>query len=78
VIRVEWRESVWSTLLAVGFAGLGLKTWAEVPMRTDDTWQHRRSFRSEATGEEARWPSDQERKSWTRMSLWLASLLLNI
>jgi hypothetical protein len=26
-----------------------------------------RSLRSEATGEEVRWPSDQERMSWTRV-----------
>jgi len=28
-------------LLAAGFAGLGLKTRAEVPMRTNGTWRHR-------------------------------------
>jgi hypothetical protein len=44
-----------------GFTGLGLKTWAEVPIR------HRRhvaasgsSRRGEAAGEEAWWPSDED------------------
>jgi hypothetical protein len=64
---------VWSTLLASGFGGLGLKaigggftgfglkTWAEVPRRNG--WHvaaSGSSRRGEATGEETRWPSDEE------------------
>ena len=57
VTRIEWRESVWSTLLVAGFTGL--KTRAEVPRRNGrHVAASVRSLRSEATGEEERWPSD--------------------
>ena len=51
---------VWATKPPVaGFAGLGLKTWAEVPRRDGrHVAASRSSRRSEATGEKARWPSD--------------------
>jgi hypothetical protein len=44
-----------------GFTGLGLKTRAEVPRRNG--WHvaaSGSSRRGEATGEEARWPSDED------------------
>jgi hypothetical protein len=63
---------VWSTLLAerfdglglktIGgrFTGLGLKTRVEVPRRNGrHVAESGSSRRGEATGEEARWPSDQ-------------------
>jgi hypothetical protein len=63
---------VWSTLLAErfdglglktiggGFTGLALKTQAEVPRRNGRHVAASGSTRrGEATGEEARWPSDQ-------------------
>ena len=53
------RGSVWSTLLAAGFAGLSLKTRAEVLRRNRRHMAASvRSLQSEATGEEAQWPSD--------------------
>jgi hypothetical protein len=64
---------VWSTLLAErfdglglktiggGFTGLGLKTRAEVPRRNGrHVATSGSSRRGEATGEEARWPSDED------------------
>jgi hypothetical protein len=64
---------VWSTLLASGFGGLslktiggrftslGLKTRTEVPrMNRRHVAASGSSCRSEATGEEARWPSDED------------------
>jgi hypothetical protein len=64
---------VWSTLLAEqfdglglktiggGFTGLGLKTRAEVPRRNGrHVAASGSSRRDEATGEKARWPSDQD------------------
>ena len=61
--------SVWSTLLAADFVGLGLKTRAEVPRQNGrHVAASGSSRRVEATDEEVRWLSDQERKSWTRMS----------
>ena len=67
VTHVKWRESVWSTLLVAGFAGLGLKTWTEVPMQTDATWRHRWD-RFGARLPVRRCGGRQiKRKSWTRM-----------
>jgi hypothetical protein len=44
-----------------GFTGLGLKTWAEVPRRNGRHVAASGSLRrGEATGEEARWSSDQD------------------
>jgi hypothetical protein len=44
-----------------GFTGLGLKTRAEVPRRNGrQVAASRSSRRGEATGEEARWPSDED------------------
>jgi hypothetical protein len=64
---------VWSTLLASGFGGLGLKTigdgftglslktQTEVPRRNGrHVAASGSSRRVEATGEEARWPSDHD------------------
>jgi hypothetical protein len=64
---------VWSTLLTSGFGGLGLKTIgdgftglglktrAEVPRRNGRHVEASGSSRrGEATGEEARWPSDKD------------------
>jgi hypothetical protein len=64
---------VWSTLLASGFGGLGLKTIgggftslglktpAEVPRRNGrHVAASGSSRRGEATGEEAWWPSDED------------------
>ena len=50
---------VWASKPSVaGFAGLGLKTRAEVPMRDGrHVAASGSSRRSEATGEKARWPS---------------------
>jgi hypothetical protein len=46
--------------IGAGFTGLGLKTRAEVPMRNGRHVMASGSLRrGEATGEEARWPSDQ-------------------
>ena len=53
-----------------GFTGLGLKTRAEVPMRNGrHVVASGSSRRGEATGEKARWSSDEERKSWTDLHL---------
>ena len=53
-----------------GFTGLGLNTRAEVPMRNGrHVVASGSSRRGEATGEKARWPSDEERKSWTDLHL---------
>ena len=51
---------VWASKPSVaGFAGLGLKTRAEFPMpERRHMAASGSSRRSEATGEEARWPSD--------------------
>jgi hypothetical protein len=44
-----------------GFTGLGLKTQAEVPRRNGrHVAASRSSRRGEATGEEARWPLDED------------------
>jgi hypothetical protein len=44
-----------------GFTGLGLKTLAEVPRRNGrHVTASGSSRRGEATGEEARWPSDED------------------
>ena len=62
----------WFVLKTIGcrFTGLGLKTRAEVPMRNGrHVAASGSSRRGEATGEKARWPSDEERKSWTDLHL---------
>jgi hypothetical protein len=52
---------VWSTLLASGFGGLGLKTRVEVLRRNRrHVAASGSSRRGEATDEEARWPSDED------------------
>jgi hypothetical protein len=73
VTPIERRGRIWSTLLASGFGGLGLKTIgggfiglglktrAEVPRRNGRHVAVSGSSRQgEATGEEARWPSDED------------------
>jgi hypothetical protein len=80
---------VWSTLLAEqfdglglktiggGFTGLGLKTRAEVPRRNGrHVAASGRSRRGEATGEEARWPSDQHEAGLDLYALGLIGLAL--
>ena len=53
-----------------GFTGLGLNTRAEVPMQNGrHVAASGSSRRGEATGEKARWSSDEERKSWTDLHL---------
>jgi hypothetical protein len=58
-----------------GFTGLGLKTRAEVPRRNG---QHvaasGSSRRGEATGEEARWPSDEDDTGLDHNTLGLSGL----
>ena len=62
---------------AAGFAGLGLKTRAEVPMRNGrHVAASGRLLRSKATGEEARWPSDQIIPSRTNLALGLVVWLM--
>jgi hypothetical protein len=78
---------VWSTLLASGFGGLGLKTIsggftglslktrAEVPRRNG--WYVAAlgsSRRGEATDEEARWPSDKDDTGLDHNALGLSGL----
>jgi hypothetical protein len=56
-----------------GCTGLGLKTWAEVSRRNGrHVAASGSSRRGEATGEEARWPSDED-DTW----LYLYALGLN-
>jgi len=53
------KGDVWSTLLATGFVGLGLKTQAEVPRRNGRHVAASRSLRrSKVTSWRAWWPSD--------------------
>jgi hypothetical protein len=72
VLKTIGGGHVWSTLLRVwfgglslktisgGFTDLGLKTQAEVPRRNGrHVAASGSSRRGEATGEEARWPSDE-------------------
>jgi hypothetical protein len=58
-----------------GFTGLGLKTRAEVPSRNGrHVAASGSSRRGEATGEEARWPSDEDDTGLDHNTLWLSSL----
>jgi hypothetical protein len=55
-----------------GFMGLGLKTRAEVPRRNGrHVVASGSSRRGEATGEEARWPSDEDDTGLDLCALWL-------
>jgi hypothetical protein len=78
------RGRVWSTLLASGFDGLGLKTidggFTGLGIKTQEEVSRRNrrhvaaswsSRRGEATAEEARWPSDEED---TRLDLYVLGL----
>jgi hypothetical protein len=78
---------VWSTLLASkfgglglktidgGFTGLGLKTWAEVPRRNGrHVVASGSSHQGEATGEEARWPSNEDDTRLDHNTLGLSGL----
>jgi hypothetical protein len=58
--------------IGAGFTGLGLKTRAEVPKRNGrHVAASGNSRRGEATGEEARWPSDEDD---TRLDLYTLGL----
>lgn len=79
---------VWSTLLASGFGGLGLKTigggftslglktWAEVPRRNGRLMAASGSSRrGEATDEEVRWPLDEDDTGLDHNALGLSALI---
>jgi hypothetical protein len=58
-----------------GFTGLGLKTRAEVPRRNGrHVVASGSSRRGEATGEEARWPSDEDDTRLDHNALRLSGL----
>jgi hypothetical protein len=57
----EWFGGLGLKTIGGGFIGLGLKTRAEVPRRNGRHVAVSGSSRQgEATGEEARWPSDED------------------
>jgi hypothetical protein len=58
-----------------GFTGLGLKTWVEVLRRNGrHVAASESSRRGEATGEEARWPSDEDDTGLDHNALGLSGL----
>jgi hypothetical protein len=66
---------VWSTLLASGFGGLGLKTRTEVSRRNGrHVAASGSSRRGKTTDEEARWPSDEDDTRLDHNALGLSGL----
>jgi hypothetical protein len=72
---VEQFDGLGLKTISDGFTGLGLKTRAEVPRRNGrHVAASGSSRRGEATGEEARWPSDEDNTGLDLYALGLNGL----